>query len=29
MTSPNPHAHDLEAAKKLVEESIKLVGLKS
>ena len=29
MQSPNPHANDMEAAKKLVEMSYKLVGLKS
>ncbi len=28
MTSPNPHANDMEAAKKLVEKSYQLVGLK-
>jgi NAD(P)-dependent dehydrogenase (short-subunit alcohol dehydrogenase family) len=28
MKSPNPNAHDLDMAKKLVEESYKLVGLK-
>ncbi|MEL6780040.1 MAG: SDR family oxidoreductase, partial [Cyanobacteria bacterium J06597_16] len=29
MKSPNPHANDMDAAKKLVELSYKLVGLKS
>ncbi|MEM6598684.1 MAG: SDR family NAD(P)-dependent oxidoreductase [Cyanobacteria bacterium P01_C01_bin.69] len=29
MKSPNPHANDMEAAKKLVELSYRLVGLKS
>ena len=29
MTSPNPHANDMEAARKLVELSYRLVGLKS
>jgi hypothetical protein len=29
MKSPNPHASDMEAAKKLVEVSLELVGLKS
>ena len=28
MKSPNPHAHDMTAAKKLVEKSYELVGLK-
>jgi hypothetical protein len=27
MKSPNPHATDMDAAKKLVEKSHKLVGL--
>ena len=29
MKSPNPHAHDMDAAKKLVEVSARLVGLKT
>jgi hypothetical protein len=28
MKSPNPHAHDMDAAKRLVEKSYELVGLK-
>ena len=28
MKSPNPHASDMDAARKLVEKSYKLVGLK-